>query len=303
MNALSFGEILWDVIEGKEHIGGAPFNLASHLAMMGADSAIISAVGDDKRGKKALEKAVEYGIDTRFINTEKSVNTGIVEVELDKGGSPSYDIKEDSAWDFIELSPEQLQQLSSSKWDVFTFGSLAQRSEQNRLVLEKIIEAAAPTELFFDVNLRLDYYNREIIADSLRNATILKLNDDEVPVVSRLLYGEKVLDRAFCERMEREWGIHTTCITRGEKGSSVFCRGHYSRVPIVPVEVADTVGAGDSFSAAFLYGYFTTGDVKRAINLASLLSSFVASKNGAIPAYDEPVRKAVERISREGSSK
>lgn len=301
MNALSFGEILWDVIEGKEHIGGAPFNLASHLAMMGADSAIISAIGDDKRGKRALEKAVAHGIDTRFLNTEKSVETGIVKVELDENGSPSYDIKEGSAWDYIELSEEQLQQLSVSTWDVFTFGTLAQRSTQNRRILQNIIEAAEPGEIFFDVNLRLDYFNREIIADSLRNATILKLNDDEVPIVSKLLYGEKVLDRAFCERMEKEWGIHTTCITRGKRGASVCCRGHYNNVPIVPVEVADTVGAGDSFSAAFLYGYFTTGDVKRAVNLASLVSSFVASKNGAIPAYDEAVEKAVERIRREAA--
>ncbi|MFO7850800.1 MAG: PfkB family carbohydrate kinase, partial [Spirochaetia bacterium] len=191
------------------------------------------------------------------------------------------------------------KQLSSGTWDVCTFGTLAQRSEHNRGLLEKIIEAASPKELFFDVNLRLHYYNREIIEASLKNATILKLNDDEVPEISRLLYGEKVLDRAFCEKMEKEWGIHITCITRGKSGASVFCRGRYTNVPVVPVEVADTVGAGDSFSAGFLYGYFSTGDVKRAVDLASLVSGFVASKNGAVPAYDKPVKRAVERIDRE----
>ncbi|MFO7848760.1 MAG: PfkB family carbohydrate kinase, partial [Spirochaetia bacterium] len=112
MNALSFGEVLWDVIEGKEHIGGAPFNLASHLAMMGAYSALISAVGNDERGINALKKAGEHGIDTRFISTEKSLETGIVKVELDAKGSPSYDIREGSAWDHIELTEEQLKQLS-----------------------------------------------------------------------------------------------------------------------------------------------------------------------------------------------
>ena len=303
MQALTFGELLWDVIEGKEYIGGAPFNLASHLAQMGADSAYVSTVGEDERGRKAREIAAEHGVEIDYIGIDAELETGIVLVELDEKGSPTYDIREDSAWDRISLNDEQLDRLRRRKWDVFSFGTLAQRTEENRRMLRRIVEAAAPEELFYDVNLRLDYYGKDVITESLQLATILKLNDEEVPEVSRLLYGEKVLDRAFCERMEKDFGIHTTCITRGKQGASICWRGEYFHVPVVPIQVADTVGAGDSFSAAFLYGYFTTGDVRKAGNLASLVSSYVASKKGAIPAYDEPVRKAIQRVTREASER
>ncbi len=301
MQALTFGELLWDVIEGKEYIGGAPFNLASHLAQMGADSAFVSAVGDDERGRKAKELAAEHGVETEYIGTDGELETGIVLVELDEKGSPTYDIREGSAWDRIVLSEDQFDLLRRREWDVCSFGTLAQRSEENRKMLHRMVKAAEPKELFYDVNLRLDYYGKDVIADSLNLATILKLNDEEVPEVSRLLYGEKVLDRGFCERMEKDFGIHTTCITRGKLGASICWRGEYFHVPVVPIQVADTVGAGDSFSAAFLYGYFTSGDVKKAGNLASLVSSYVASKKGAIPSYDEPVTKAINRVTREAS--
>ncbi len=299
MHALSFGELLWDIIEGEEHIGGAPFNLAAHLAQMGADSALVSSVGKDELGRRALDYAAENGVGTEFVGLDEGLETGTVLVELDEKGSPTYDIREGSAWDRIALSEEQLKKLELREWDVLAFGSLAQRTEGNRAVLTRLVEKAAPAELFFDVNLRQNYYSRDVIADSLRLASILKLNDDEVPEISTLLYGEKILDRAFCERMEKEWGIHTVCITRGKQGASICTRGEYFHVPVIPVSVGDTVGAGDSFSAAFLYGYFTTGDVRKAGNLASLVSSFVASKNGAIPSYDEPVRKAIDRVKRE----
>lgn len=299
MKALSFGEVLWDIIEGEEYIGGAPFNLASHLARMGVDSAMISAVGNDERGKRALEIAGKHGVETAFVNTDENAETGTVLVSLDEKGSPSYDIREDSAWDRISLPRDKMEKLRRRKWDVFTFGTLAQRMQNNRDVLKTVIDAAGPKELFYDVNLRLHYYSEEIIADSLRYATILKLNDDEVPLVSELLYGRKILDRSFCEKMEKDWGVHTTCITRGKEGASVCSRGEYFHVPVVPVRVVDTVGAGDSFSAAFLFGYFVSQDVHKAADLASIVSSFVASMSGAIPAYDEPVRKAIARVKRE----
>ena len=299
MRALSFGEILWDIIEGNEHLGGAPFNLASHLAQMGADSVLVSAVGDDDRGRRALEIASKHGMETGFIGTDGELETGTVLVELDEHGSPAYDIREHVAWDRIDPTSAQLSRLKRRTWDVLTFGTLAQRSEHNRDVLDRIAEAASPRECFFDVNLRLDYYDEEVVRRSMEKASILKLNNEEVPEISRLLYGEEVLDREFCERTEKEWDVHTTCITRGKQGASVYRSGEYYHIPVVPVKVADTVGAGDSFSAAFLYGLFTTGEVKKSGDLAALVSSFVASRNGAVPAYDEPVRKAIYRLTRE----
>jgi len=299
MKTLAFGEVLWDIIDGTEYIGGAPFNLASHLAQMGADSAMVSAVGDDKRGLRALQSVKEKGVVDSYIATLSGVPTGIVEVELDAAGKPTYVIREGSAWDSIELSETQMKAIRAEDWDIVAFGSLAQRTERNQTCLEQVLDAAAPKEVFCDVNLRLDYYSKAVISRSLKHSTILKLNDEEVPVISTLLYGEDLSDRDFCRRMTEEWNIHTTVITRGKQGASVYKAENFIHVPVVDVPVVDTVGAGDSFSAAFLFGFFFTHDIERAANLASLVSSYVTSKSGAIPLYDEPVQKAIERVHRE----
>jgi fructokinase len=301
MRTLAFGEVLWDIIKGKEYIGGAPFNVASHLAEMGADSAMVSAVGKDDRGVRALKAVREKGVIDKFIIAHTHLPTGIVAVELDSAGKPTYDIREGSAWDSIELSDSQMKAIETAEWDIVAFGSLAQRTERNRKTLAQVLAAASPKEIFCDVNLRLDYYSKEIILQSLEHASILKLNDEEVPVISNLLYGKEILDCDFCAKMAEDWSIHTTAITRGKDGASV-CRGdHYIHVPVIDVSVVDTVGAGDSFSAAFLFGLFYTDDIEKAANLAALVSSFVASESGAIPLYDEPVKKAIERVHREAT--
>ncbi len=301
MKTVAFGEVLWDIIEGKEYIGGAPFNLASHLAQMGADSAMISAVGDDDRGVRALQSVKEKGVVDTYIATQPGLPTGIVEVELDAAGKPTYVIREGSAWDSIVLTGSQMNSIRAKDWDILAFGSLAQRTENNRKALDKVVKAAAPKEVFCDVNLRLEYFSKEVIAHSLNLATILKLNDEEVPVISKLLYGNVISDVDFCKKMTEDWNIHTTAITRGKQGASVYRAGNYIHVPVVDVPVIDTVGAGDSFSAAFLFGLFYTDDIEKAANLASLVSSYVTSKSGAIPSYDPPVRKAITRVHREAT--
>jgi fructokinase len=301
MQALSFGEILWDIIDAKEHIGGAPLNLASHLAQMGEDTAMVSAVGADERGRKAVERLQALGIDDSCVSTAKERDTGVVLVELDERGSPSYDIRENSAWDYIHPTPQQLEYLRRRSWDVFCFGTLAQRSEENRRSIERVIEAASPRELFFDVNLRLEYFTKEILSRSIDWASILKLNDEELPVVSRLLFDQVLPDERFCKRMRAERQVHTVCITRGKEGASVYRGSEQHHVPVVPVKVVDTVGAGDSFSAAFLHGLLKTGDAKSSIELAVLVSSYVASKSGAVPEYDESISKAIEELGGEST--
>lgn len=301
MKTLAFGEVLWDIIKGEEFIGGAPFNLASHLAEMGAASAMVSAVGDDERGPRALKAVKAKGVGDEFIATRSGLPTGTVAVQLDAAGKPTYDIREGSAWDSIELSDSQMKAIAAKKWDIFAFGSLAQRTENNRKTLAKVIDAAAPKEVFCDVNLRLDYYSKEVIAESLEYCSILKLNDEEVPVISELLYGKEILDQEFCRKMREDWNIHTTAITRGKNGAFVSRGEHHVQVPVVDVKVVDTVGAGDSFSAAFLFGLFYTDDIEKAANLATLVSSFVASRSGAIPIYDVPVQKAIKRVYREAT--
>lgn len=296
MKTLAFGEILWDVIDGKEHIGGAPFNLASHLARLGADSAIVSALGDDGRGKRALEMLRSMGLRSSFVGIADGLPTGVVMVELDGAGKPTYDIREGSAWDRIELSRAQLKAIGREEWDILACGSLAQRTEHNRKSLRILLEAAAPKDVFFDVNLRLDYFSVEILRETLDLTSILKLNDEEVPVVSDLVLGKKLGDIEFCRVIEEDWKIHTIAITRGRDGASVYKGDRYIHVPVVDVSVVDTVGAGDSFSAAFLYGLHRTGDILVAAELASQVSSFVAGSAGAIPDYSEDLLDAINRL-------
>lgn len=299
MRALSFGEILWDIIEDQEHIGGAPFNLAAHLAQMGAESALVSSVGEDDRGLRALRSVEQFRVMSDYIRSNPELPTGTVLVSLDAQGKPSYDIRSGSAWDSIKLDQKHLSSISAESWDVVAFGTLAQRSKENRVTLQQLVEAAAAREVFFDVNLRLDYYSKQLLHDSMGMASILKLNDEELDTVSELLFDKVMPEQDFCTRLEERWGVHTVVLTRGKLGSSVFSKGRLVHIPVVDVRVEDTVGAGDSYSAAFLYAYFITEDVEKAANLAALVSSYVASRNGAVPAYDEPVRKAIARITRE----
>jgi len=296
MKVLAFGELLWDIIDGVEHIGGAPFNMAAHLSKMGAEAGMVSAVGRDKRGTRALEEVRRLGIRTDLIAETAQFPTGIVNVEVDAHGKPTYEIREGSAWDRIELDAGQMKTVSEETWDIAAFGTLAQRTSYNREVLKKVLEGAAPKEVFFDVNLRLEYYNAGILEDSLNAATILKLNDEEVPVISKLVFGREIPDEDFCRTIEKERGIPTTVLTRGKQGALVYHRGTIIHVPIIDVPVADTVGAGDSFSAGFLYGYFQTGDAGKGARLAAELSSFVASRSGAIPSYNEHIEGVVRNI-------
>jgi fructokinase len=296
MKSLAFGEILWDVIDGKEHIGGAPFNLSAHLARMGTEAAIVSSLGKDGRGERAMEILKSMGLRSSFVKINEDLPTGVVLVEIDGAGKPTYDIKEGVAWDRIELGDEQIEEIRGETWDVLVCGSLAQRTEYNRKSLRALLEAAAPREVFFDVNLRLDYFSAAILKETMERTSILKLNDEEVPVVSGLVLGKELKDREFCEAIESEWGIHTTAITRGGQGASVYQGDRYVHVPAAPVDVVDTVGAGDSFSAAFLYGLHKTGDILKAAEFAVKLSSFVAGSQGALPPYSGEILETLSRL-------
>ena len=297
ISGLAFGEILWDIIEGKAHIGGAPFNLAAHMAKLGAAFSLFSSVGDDQLGKAARDRCRSFGIETGLLTTIRELPTGTVEVELDKTGKPEYTIHEPVAWDRIGQGVDLEASLGERKLDLIVFGTLAQRSEENRALLERLLDLVKPDERFFDVNLRLHYYSEAIIQNSLKHTTILKLNDEEVPVVSRALWKDTQGDTAFFNRLKEEYPIHTLLISRGKDGSSLFYsdRGrtirHYE--PIVEVSVKDTVGAGDSFSAAYLTAFLHGEAREQALRFASRLSSFVASSSGAVPEYGGWITKDI----------
>lgn len=292
MQTLALGEILWDIIEGKAHIGGSPFNVAVHLSKLGAQSYLASSVGADHLGNGAREHANNFGVHTDFISTLKDKPTGTVIVEL-KDGQPDYTIVEGVAWDHIALDEDQLQQLLNTKWDYLIFGTLAQRTDDNRALFSRILQNIQAEEIFFDVNLRQHYFTKAICESSLHHASILKLNDEEVDPISNMVFGEPLDFKSFAERISETFDIHTICITRGGDGVLVYSKNNFYDIPGVKVEVADTVGAGDSFSAAFLYTLERTGNAALAAEKGCHLGAFVASQNGAVPDYTNKIMEVL----------
>lgn len=276
MKSISFGEILFDVIGNTEHLGGAPFNLTAHLAKLGNQSWIISAVGQDARGEKIKAEAKKLGVHDDFLQTNK-FPTGYVQVEIDIQGKPTYEIHENVAYDNIEaVMPEE-------NFDCFCFGTLAQRNSVSRQALRETLNNTETEEVFYDVNLRQNYYSREIIEESLRFCTIIKLNDEEVVVLSKLLFDSDLGEAEFAKMIQKKYNIKIVIITRGSKGCAVFAEDDMVEVQGIKVEVKDTVGAGDAFSAGFLHKYFGTKNIKESAEFANELGAYVASKSGAIP--------------------
>lgn len=293
MKVLSFGELLWDIIEGRPYIGGAPFNLASHLAKMGIQSTYLSAVGKDILGKEALRIAKRYGLDTRYIVTNKYLPTGKVEVYLNPQGHPQYTIYENVAWDRIVLSEDLKSNLLKETWDAFCFGTLAQRSEYNRHLLYELLSRLSCEQVFYDVNLRQNFYQKEWIEQSLHFSTILKLNEEEAITLSELLFGETYRRKDFFPVLFSKYNLKLICLTLGEKGSLVYEGNNHYFIPRVKVIVKDTVGAGDSYSAAFLFSFLTGGNPEESGRFANQVSAFVASQSGAIPEYSTQLKEQI----------
>jgi len=298
VKALLFGEILWDIINSKPYIGGAPFNLAAHLAKMGLQSTLISSVGKDALGKKALKEAEKRGINSTFIKVHPDLPTGIVNVNLDKAGHPTYVINENVAWDNIILDQDLINSLTKNKWEVFCFGTLAQRTKENRDLLSQIISWARPHHIFYDLNLRQNYYKKEWIEKSLCQSSIVKLNDREALVVSEFLFGQTLKQENLAELICREYDLSIVCITHGKNGSSIYRNGKLEKVQGINGPVADTVGGGDSYSAGFLFSYLCGTSIYEAAEFAEIVGNFVVSQSGAVPKYPKWLEKEIENLKR-----
>jgi len=296
LNILSFGEILWDIIDSKPYIGGAPFNLAAHLAKMGVKLTLISSVGKDALGRKALKEAGKRDIDSSFITVHPNLPTGIVEVNLDEKGHPAYLIKENVAWDNIILDQDLLDSLTKTKWEIFCFGTLAQRTKENRKMLNQIISQIKSNRIFYDVNLRQNYYEKDWIEKSLLQSTITKLNDQEALVLSKLLFNQKLKQKDFIETLAQEYNLSIICITYGKNGSVIYHDRQLEKVPGINGPVTDTVGAGDSYSAGFLFSYLCGNSVYKAAEFAEIVGNFVVSQSGAVPKYPEWLEKEIKNL-------
>lgn len=282
MKVLAFGEILWDIIEGRPYIGGAPFNFAAHVVKNGGNAFILSAVGNDELGKKAIEAAQQLSVDTSFIGLHTSRPTGTVDVFL-KDGQPDYTIHERVAFD--EIRPDFDALRTRGSFDVFYFGSLSQREQVSRESLNHILQNFQFQEIVFDINIRKNYYSPTLIRSGLKWATIFKINDQEAILVSRLFYDEVLSFEEFGKRISQDFGVRVVVITAAENGCYLFVSDQFTHVPAVPVQLADAVGAGDAFSAAFISRLLTGQNPLLAAQYANKVGAFVASQSGAVPDY------------------
>ncbi|HEY8934098.1 MAG TPA: PfkB family carbohydrate kinase [Cyclobacteriaceae bacterium] len=283
MKILAFGEILWDIIEGVEHLGGAPFNFAAHAAQCGNESFIISRLGEDSLGMQAHNLSKTFGVDGSLIQRDEIHPTGIVDVTL-LDGQPDYFIRNNSAYDYITYN-DALKGLKKTKFDVFYFGSLAQRNDTSAETLYTILSENKFKHVFYDVNLRKAGYTENIIKKSLAAATIFKLNVDELPVISKILVGMVLTHEEFCKCIKSLYqNLNTIIITASERGCFVY-ENELMHAPGTPVTVKDAVGAGDAFSATFMHLYATSGDAPTSVKIANQVGAFVATKTGAIPKY------------------
>jgi fructokinase len=276
------GEALWDVLPEGKKIGGAPANFAYHVSQFGLPSCVVSAIGDDKLGAEIIENFNAKGLQ-QLIETVP-YPTGTVQVEIDQAGIPQYEIKENVAWDNIPYTA-RLENLAQRTRAV-CFGSLAQRSVVSRTTINRFLDAMPHDNdplVVFDVNLRQGFYNKDILCNSMKRCNILKINDEELVTVSRM-FGYPGIDlQDKCWILLGKYNLKMLILTCGINGSYVFTPGNVSFHPTPLVEVADTVGAGDSFTAAFISSILKGKTVPEAHKRAVETSAFVCTQQGAMP--------------------
>jgi len=205
-------------------------------------------------------------------------------------------IKEDVAWDNIIIDQDLIGGLTKTKWEIFCFGTLAQRTKENRELLGRIISWAHPHHIFYDLNLRQNYYRKEWIEKSLCQSSIVKLNDREALIVSELLFGETLKQENFIKRISQEYDLSIVCITHGKNGSSICHNGKLEKIAGINGPVADTVGGGDSYSAGFLFSYLCGSSLYEAAEFAEMVGNFVVSQSGAVPKYPKWLEKEIENL-------
>lgn len=276
---VGLGEILWDMFPERKVLGGAPANFAYHVSQFGFNGYAISAIGDDLLGKEILKSLEEKELN--YILEKTDFPTGTVKVSLDGRGIPTYEISENVAWDNIPFT-SRLENLAKNT-DAVCFGSLAQRSVISRATIHKYLELMPAESLkVFDINLRLQYFSKEVIIDSLDKATALKINDEELVKITKI-FQLKGSDEEICLQLLEKYHLKFLILTQGTRGSYVFTPNEKSFLGTPKVTIADTVGAGDSFTAAFVSSYLNGRGIAFSHQLAVEVSAYVCQQHGAMP--------------------
>lgn len=289
---VGLGEALWDCLPDGKKLGGAPANFAYHTGQFGLNTLAVSALGEDPLGTETLEELKSKGIN--YLMPLVDYPTGSVQVELDNAGVPTYDIKEGVAWDNIPFTTE-LEEVAKN-CSCVCFGSLAQRSSVSRQTIQKFIEATPESCLkIFDINLRQNFYTKDIICNSLKQANILKINDEELVTIGRL-FGYPGLDiENKCWLLLGKYNLDMLVLTCGVNGSYVFAPNLLSFRETPKVEVADTVGAGDSFTGTFAAAILNGIAIPEAHQLAVEASAFVCTQHGAMPKFPKDLIDKIKK--------
>jgi fructokinase len=276
MKLLSFGEILWDLYPTEKYIGGAPFNFAAHVAKHGESVYLLSCLGMDDLADQALEQLEAFGIFTDYVSRSHAYPTGRCVVTLDEQGIPSYDLVSDVAYDHIPCDG------IVEDFDVLYFGTLALRSEDNFRSLGRLLQEKQFREIFVDVNLRPPFYSQKTLSFALEKATILKISHEELPLVAQMLDIENHQD--FPKTLQEKYpNLKILLITCGAEGAYCYNGMQEHFCPAPKVEVASTVGAGDSFLAAFLYQFTQKRELPFCLQYATQVAGFVVSQYEAVP--------------------
>ena len=288
---IGLGEVLWDLFPDGARFGGAPANVACAAAgLLGAESVVtlVSALGDDRRGREAVSFLEQRHVDVSALQIT-GTPTGTVTVKLDDSGQALFNISDNSAWDHIAWS-EQWRDLAANA-DAICFGSLAQRGDTSRQTIQKFISATSASSLkVFDMNLRAPFYAPDTLVQSLELANVLKLNDQELCVIANILSlsGETI---DILKSLQDDYQISSIALTQGAAGAMLLRHSEAVRVPSVPTTVVDTVGAGDAFTAALMIGLLNEQPLKEIAHFATGVSSYVCSQRGATPSLPDWIRR------------
>ena len=279
---VGLGEILWDVYDDKALFGGAPANFACHASSLGAESLIVGAVGRDQLGTQAMQWMREHDLSLAMVGVDDAHPTGTVRVSLDATGKPEYVFAADVAWDHLICDRRWLD--AAAKCDAVCFGSLAQRSSMSRDAITRFVSATREDCLrVFDVNLRQNFFNAEILERSLGLSQIAKLNDEELPRICDLLRVELTDEVETITRLADRYSLRCVALTRGAKGSVVWLDGELDVQEPISVQAIDTVGAGDAFSAALIMGILNRVPLSESHRRAALVAAYVCTQRGAVP--------------------
>ena len=280
---IGLGEALWDMLPEGKKLGGAPANFAYHAGQFGLDTLAVSALGEDKLAEETIEALEKNGL--KYLMPRVPYATGTVLVTLTGEGIPTYEIKENVAWDNIPFTPEVEEAARNCR--AVCFGSLAQRNVVSRQTIQKFLDATpADCIKICDINLRQQFFTKEVLEDSFRRCNILKINDEELVVVSRMFGYQELDDAKVCQQIVKDYQLQLLVLTCGTNGSYVFTAdGRQSFLPTPKVVVADTVGAGDSFTGSFCAAILNGKPVEEAHRIAVEVSAYVCTQNGAMPKY------------------